>query len=106
MGVKVMEPLQRWEIISRLVRTMRQKGSWAGETHIQKCVMFLQELLGIRMGYDFILYKYGPFSFELRSDLVQMRARLMLDIEPRIEYGPSFTLGPSWGTGCRSFGRA
>lgn len=94
MGVEYIEASQRWEIISRLVRTMRQEGSWAGETHVQKCIMFLQELLGIQMGYDFILYKFGPFSFELRSDLVQMRARLMLDVEPRIEYGPSFTLGP------------
>ena len=84
---------QRNDLICKLVSSMRQNDSWAGETHIQKTVLFVQELLGIPLGYRFILYKYGPFSFDLRNELASMRARLMLDVEPRIEYGPSFKLG-------------
>ena len=87
-----MQPTQRKALICKVVEAMRNADSWAGETHIQKTVMFLQELLEIPLGYRFILYKYGPFSFDLREELASMRAGLMLDIEPNKYYGPSFTL--------------
>ena len=83
-------------MVSALVKKMRDKDSWAGETHIQKCVLFLQKMTKIPLGYEFVLYKHGPYSFDLRSELAEMRARLYLDVEPRSGYGPSFTLG-HWG---------
>ena len=83
----------RRALICHLVRTMRDEQSWTGETQIQKSVMFLQELLDVPLGYDFVLYLHGPFSFDLRSELTLMRIRLYLDVEPRANYGPSFTLG-------------
>ena len=45
------------------------------------------------MGLDYILYKHGPYSFDLRSELAVMRARYQLDLKPRYPYGPSFILG-------------
>ena len=88
-----MEDIDRRSLIVKLVKSMRIKGSWAGETHIQKCVFFIQEMLGVPMGYEFVLYKHGAYSFELRSELASMRVDLQLDVEPRYPYGPSFTLG-------------
>ncbi len=87
-----MDQHDRAAIICQLVRSMRQADSWAGQTHIQKTVLFLQEMLGVPLGYKFILYKYGPFSFDLREELALMRASLMLDVEPNMNYGPSFML--------------
>ena len=87
-----MDQVERAAIICRLVQSMREADSWAGQTHIQKTVLFLQEMLGVPLGYKFILYKYGPFSFDLREELALMRATLMLDIEPNMNYGTSFTL--------------
>ncbi len=87
---------ERRTLICHLVEEMRKADSWAGQTQIQKSVVFLQELLGVPMGYDFILYKHGPFSFELRSELAIMRVRLQLDLEPHRWYGPSFVL-EVWG---------
>ena len=84
---------ERRKLICHLVARMREHDSWAGETHIQKCVLFLQKLLGVPTGYQFVLYLHGPFSFDLRSELALMRARLQLDVEPNLSYGPSFTLG-------------
>ena len=55
--------------ISRLVEVMRAIGSWAGETHVQKCVYFMQGLLEVKMEYDFVLYKHGPYSFDLHNEL-------------------------------------
>ena len=87
-----MKQPDRRTLICHLVDGMREYDSWAGETHIQKCVLFLQDLVGVPMGYEFVLHLHGPFSFELRSELALMRARLQLDVEPHIGYGPSFTL--------------
>ena len=84
----------RRALICHLVASMREEDSWTGETQIQKSVMFLQRLLGVPLGYDFVLYLHGPFSFGLRSELTLMRARLHLDVESRAHYGASFTLGP------------
>ena len=85
--------IERRELVCHLVDSMRQHDSWAGETHIQKCVMFLQKLMDVPTGYRFVLYLHGPFSFDLRNELALMRARLQLDVEPNPSYGPSFTLG-------------
>ena len=86
----------RGVLLCLLVAAMRAEKSWAGETHIQKSVMFLQKLLDVPLGYQFVLYKHGPFSFDLRSELAIMRTRLQLGVEPHIGYGPTFTLG-QWG---------
>ena len=88
-----MERQERWALVAQLVSEMRENGGWAGETHIQKGLYFLQDLLNLPSGYDFILYKHGPYSFDLHDDLGRMRANLILDIEPHLPYGPSFDLG-------------
>ena len=77
-------------VITHLAEMLRSKGSWCGETHLQKAVYFLQELLGVPTGFEFILYKHGPFSFDLRDELMAMRAEGFLALRVREEpYGPS-----------------
>ena len=83
----------RRSVVCNLVEAMRNCGSWAGETHIQKSVLFLQEMCDVPLGYRFVLYIHGPFSFDLRSELTEMRASQYLDVEPRQPYGPSYTMG-------------
>ncbi|HHY37492.1 MAG TPA: hypothetical protein GX507_00940 [Clostridia bacterium] len=89
-----MERLTRTGVILSLIEEMGRAGSWCGETHVQKCSYFLQAMLGVPMGFHFILYKHGPFSFELRDELTAMRADGLLSIQiKRASYGPSLTLG-------------
>ena len=88
-----MKQSERRAVVARLISTMKDEGSWVGNTHVQKCVYFLQELFDVPTGYKFVIYKHGPFSFELRDELTFMRADLLLDIELRHPYGPSFTMG-------------
>src|SRR6266545_4036200 len=64
-----MKRLQRAALLTELVEQMRAHDSWCGETHLQKATYFLQELLDVEMDYDFVLYKHGPFSFDLRDEL-------------------------------------
>lgn len=73
----------REAIILKLVERLRQHGSWCGETHIQKSAYLLQELMIVPLGFDFILYKHGPFSFELKDELTEMRADFLLGWQER-----------------------
>lgn len=82
-------------IILRLVDQMRQSGSWGGETHIQKSAFFLQHLLGVDLGYRFVLHLHGPYSFTLRDDLTRLRARRKLDVESNPGYGASLSVDKS-----------
>ena len=84
-----MRQLQRSAIILSLVEEMRKRGSWCGETHIQKATFFLQEVVGIPFGFEFALYKHGPYSFDLSSAITAMRADQLLRLEPQPPYGPS-----------------
>jgi uncharacterized protein YwgA len=86
-----MNRTQNLVIVSRLARKLADRGSWAGEMHIQKAVFLLQDLTGVPTEYEFILHHYGPFSYELREELNMMRGEGLIDLTPRpYPYGPSF----------------
>ena len=89
----MLETTERRAVVAQLVKNMRASGGWAGETHIQKALFFLQSLLHVPSPYNFVLYKHGPYSFDLHDDLGNMRANLVLDIKPQRPYGASFGLG-------------
>jgi hypothetical protein len=50
-------------------------------------------MLGVPLGFDFILYKHGPFSFDLRDELTAMRADNIIKLEPQFRYGPRLANG-------------
>ncbi len=90
-----MQKVERAAVILELADQLSRRGSWCGETHLQKTAYFLQALLGVPMGFDFILYKHGPFSFELRDDVGTMVAHTLLDVRLHpAPYGPSLAPSP------------
>jgi uncharacterized protein YwgA len=89
--MKTMKQSHRAAVIALLNREMLHNGSWCGETHIQKAMFLLQDLLGVDTGFDFILYRHGPFSFELRDELAAMQADGLLELVLRQPgYGPTY----------------
>ena len=82
-----MNRVAKGELITRLIERLKQEGSWCGETHVQKAVYFLQNLMDVPLGFNFILYKHGPFSFDLRDELTALRADGLLRLEIRARYG-------------------
>lgn len=84
-----MDRLKRAALITRLLENLHEKGSWCGETHAQKAVFFAQELTKIPLEFEFILYKHGPFSFDLRDELTSLRADGLIRLVPRLPYGPT-----------------
>jgi uncharacterized protein YwgA len=80
----------RCALVVELVRRLRERGSWCGETHLQKALYILQDLSKSNFGYKFVIYKHGPYSFELNNELTEMRSANVLEFQfPREGYGPS-----------------
>src|SRR5438105_13237303 len=89
-----MERLPRSAVLLALLDQLHAHGSWCGETNVQKSVYFVQELLDVPLGFDFVFYKYGPFSFELSDELTALQGDGLLRVvirDPR--YGPSLLPG-------------
>jgi len=84
-----MERLQRIAVLLSLIETLEDKGSWCGETHIQKTTYFLEKGMGVPLGYEFILYKHGPYSFDLSDEIMSTLADGYLKVIPKYPYGPS-----------------
>lgn len=87
-----MNDLQRSAIVATLVKECRARNSFCGETMVQKSIFFLQELLNVPLEFDFQLYIYGPFSFELQRHLYSMMADDMITVRS-LEYGSTFEPG-------------
>jgi len=85
-----MQRLQKIALLTRLVGRLQEQGSWCGETHIQKSTLFLQDLFGISLNFEFIIYKHGPFSFDLREELTSLLADELLKIKPEWPYGAHY----------------
>lgn len=84
-----MNRLAQEAVIVGLARRLYDQGSWGGETHVQKAAYLLHGLTGIPFDFEFILYKHGPFSFELRDELTSMRSDGLIDRQTQSPpYGP------------------
>lgn len=84
-----MNGLQRSAIVATLVKEYRARDAFCGETMVQKSVFVLQELLKVPLAFDFQLYIYGPFSFELQRHVTSMMADDMIAVVP-VEFGSTF----------------
>jgi uncharacterized protein YwgA len=90
--------IDRSAILLDLAAQLRAYGSWTGETHVQKAAYLLQQLLGVPSGFKFVLYKHGPFSFDLRDSLNKLETWGCIQTEDQpYPYGPKIVEGPASG---------
>jgi uncharacterized protein YwgA len=71
------------------MESLRSEGSWCGETHIQKALFLCQEIALVPSRFKFILYKHGPFSFELSDHLQGLILDDLVRVRTRPPYGPT-----------------
>jgi uncharacterized protein YwgA len=95
---------EHYALVGDLVDKLQKRGSWCGETHIQKASYIAKHLLRVEIPEQFILYKHGPFSFELRDTLSAMRVEGVLSYQPQALYGPRYFPGPSFSFAKNMFG--
>ena len=85
-----MEKLERAAVILQLADALNKASDWCGATHLQKTTYFLQELTGVELEYDFILYKHGNFSFDLRDEITEMVTYDLMQVKLNpAPYGPN-----------------
>lgn len=87
-----MERFKRQVVLLSLLEAMKAHGSWCGETHVQKCAYFLESGFRVPLDLGFVLYKHGPFSFDLRDILGEMRGNFLIDVASHPPYGPSLVV--------------
>ena len=83
--------MEHRDIISLLLKTMNsmwEKSSWCGETHIQKNMFFLQELMEVPFEWSFIIYKYGPYSFDLSYLIGEIHSYGLIELVPQWGFRP------------------
>lgn len=85
-----MDRLQKAAVLTELADQLRRQGSWCGHTHMQKATYFLQEILGVPTGFEYILYMHGPYSFDLAEALTALRVDYLIEFDHKSPgYGPS-----------------
>lgn len=91
-----MNRLHKAVLITELLDRMRDNGSWATAVHLQKGLYFLQEMRGVPLGYEFVVYRHGPFSFELKDELVHLRGKKILEwvFRSSPQYSPGLASTP------------
>jgi uncharacterized protein YwgA len=76
-------------LIGGVVKLLRDRNSWAGETHVQKAAFVAKQMKHVPFESEFVLYKHGPFSFEMSTSLVHMRTRNLLKTLQNPGFGPT-----------------
>ncbi len=85
-----MKKFEKFSVMMSLIDELKRQGSWCGETHVQKATYLAQDLLKVPFGFDFILYKHGPFSFDVTDQLTAMRAEDLIRLQVQDKrYGPT-----------------
>jgi uncharacterized protein YwgA len=82
--------VKKSDLILYIVKKLNEVGSWTGNTHIQKILYLIQSKTGLKL-YDFVIYHYGPYSFDLRDDVdfLAINGRLEREVD---EYGYHYRL--------------
>ena len=80
------------QYIIAAVAALKTAGSWTGKTHVQK-TLALTSLLGEdALPFEFVLYKHGPFSFDVDHELDQMQSYNAIDVISVAQYGTTIKI--------------
>ncbi|RNC82539.1 MAG: hypothetical protein ED559_12380 [Phycisphaera sp.] len=79
------------------IHELSKVGSWTGRIHIHKLIFLSDELLDTRSPFDFQLYRFGPYSFDLDEIISDLSTAKLVEKEYRQPgYGPSYRPASAW----------
>ena len=73
--------------ILEVINGLKAGGSWAGKTHVQKTLFLVNEATPVQVPFEFVLYKHGPYSFDIENELEQMKSYYAIAMMPVSSYG-------------------
>ncbi len=82
-------------LVLKVVQELSRQDRWSGKTHVQKTLFLLDASDRIEVPFQYILYKHGPYSFDLEEELEEMKSYDAIRTELIAHgYGPSLRPGP------------
>ena len=63
---------QKHAIILAVIEHLKKHGSWTGKTHVQKALFLVSAATPVNVPFEFVLYKHGPYSFDVEAELEEM----------------------------------
>jgi hypothetical protein len=74
--------------ILEVIEGLHRQGSWTGKTHVQKALSLLRDKGEVNVPFGFVLYRHGPYSFDIQAELDEMRSYGAIEVEPNMQgYG-------------------
>ena len=86
---EVLSEMRRYVVLLKLLEEFKKRRSRCFETHFQRGKYFLQQMMGVPLGYDFYIYRQSPYADDLNDEFTGMRADRYVAVKPLSEYGPS-----------------
>ncbi|MFB3896624.1 MAG: hypothetical protein ACE14V_10020 [bacterium] len=81
-------------LLLAIIESLNRHGSWTGKTHVQKTTFLLKSIVQEEVPFEFVLYKHGPYSFEVEEALELMKAyQAIVAIPNPVGYGVNIHLG-------------
>jgi hypothetical protein len=74
------------------VGALQDHEGWSGRTQLQKSLFLLKALTDVDVPFQYVLYKHGPYSFDLEEELVQVRSYAAVRVNPIPAYGVTLEL--------------
>jgi uncharacterized protein YwgA len=71
--------------ILAVIDGLHRHGSWTGKTHVQKALSLLRDSGRVPVPFQFVLYKHGPYSFDVEAELEQMQSYGAIAVEPNAQ---------------------
>lgn len=78
-----------------LIAALDAQGAVVSETRIVKSAYLLESMYGLPMGFNWILYKHGPYTREVNDALVGMSKGGLISIRPRKQRGIEVSVSAS-----------
>lgn len=68
--------------ILEIIESLHRHESRTGKTHVQKAISLLRDLGKVNVPFEFVLYRHGPYSFQVEEALEQMQSYDAIRAEP------------------------
>ena len=81
---------ERHAIILSIVEQLNRLGGSSGKTHVQKSLFLVQAVHRDLIPFQYVLYKHGPYSFEVEDELEEMKSYAAIASRPVLDYGVAF----------------
>ena len=87
-------PWNQYALITELADRMKNSDFQFGKTALVKLIYLLQTVYGVKCGYTFTLYTYGPYSVDIIMDLGQVEGLHGVKVEPVLSIYGGYQINP------------